>query len=105
MKTFKFSPGSAADGALVTNIGNEGEEDALFGANSQVAGAVRAFRAVNKVRGAGLGHQTFRELREALTFYAVERNLYAVEHIVKEMAARRRVTGAEMAAAIKRGEF
>jgi phage tail sheath gpL-like len=45
----KVAAGSAAASALVTNIGNEGEEDALFGANSQIAGAVRAFRAVNKV--------------------------------------------------------
>ncbi len=38
---------SAADGALTTNIGNEGEEDALFGPSSQLAGAIRAFRRVN----------------------------------------------------------
>lgn len=45
----KVAAGSAADGVLVTNIGNEGEEDALFGPNSQIAGAIRAFRKINKV--------------------------------------------------------
>ncbi len=45
----KVAAGSASDGALVTNVGNEGEEDALFGPNSQIAGAIRAFRLINGV--------------------------------------------------------
>ena len=45
----KVTAGSAASGALVTNIGNEGEEDALFGVNSQIAEAIRAFRKINGV--------------------------------------------------------
>ncbi len=40
---------SAADGALTINIGNENEEDALFGVNSQLAGDIRAFRKINKL--------------------------------------------------------
>ncbi len=45
----KVTAGSAPDGVLVTNVGNEGEEDALFGPNSQLAGAIRAFRKINGV--------------------------------------------------------
>lgn len=41
--------GTAAAGQLVSSIGNNGEEDALFGANSQLAGAVRAFKKINKI--------------------------------------------------------
>ena len=52
-----------------------------------------------------LGKQTLQELQAALTFYAVEGNRYAAENIVKQMGSRRGMTGAEMAAAIKRGEF
>lgn len=37
-----------ATGKLVTDIGNAGEEDALFGARSMLAEMVRAFRDVNK---------------------------------------------------------
>ena len=40
---------SAASGALTINIGNENEEDALYGANSQLAGDIRAFRKINKL--------------------------------------------------------
>ena len=45
----KVAAGSAATGVLVTNIGSAGEEDALFGVNSQIAGSIRAFRKVNGV--------------------------------------------------------
>ncbi len=45
----KVAAGSAGSGLLVTNVGNEGEEDALFGPSSQLAGAIRAFRKVNGV--------------------------------------------------------
>ena len=41
--------GSALTGVLQTNIGDEGEEDALFGAASMVAGMVRAFKKINKI--------------------------------------------------------
>ena len=45
----KTAAGSATAGALVTNVGNEGEEDALFGPSSQLASAIRAFRRINEV--------------------------------------------------------
>lgn len=45
----KVAAGSATSGVLVSNIGNEGEEDALFGVNSQLASAIRAFRRINGV--------------------------------------------------------
>ena len=40
--------GTATAGALTTSIGNAKEEDALFGARSQIAGMARAFREVNQ---------------------------------------------------------
>lgn len=40
--------GSATPGALVQQIGNDNSEDALFGARSQLAGAVRAYKRINK---------------------------------------------------------
>lgn len=39
--------GSATPGTLVENIGVEGEEDSLFGANSFIAGMIRAARKIN----------------------------------------------------------
>lgn len=44
----KISAGSAPAGDLVENIGNSGQEDALFGAGSMLAAMVRAGRAVNE---------------------------------------------------------
>ena len=41
--------GSVADQSLTENIGNEGTEDALFGASSQAASMVRAFKKINTV--------------------------------------------------------
>lgn len=43
----KTAAGSATAGNLIENIGNAGEEDALFGQNSMLAGMVRAARSVN----------------------------------------------------------
>jgi phage tail sheath gpL-like len=45
----KTSSGSADSGALVQNIGNNSEENALFGANSILADMVRSFKSINKV--------------------------------------------------------
>jgi phage tail sheath gpL-like len=44
----KVASGSATSGALVENIANGGAEDALFGANSRIAGTVRAVKSVNQ---------------------------------------------------------
>jgi len=41
--------GTATAGELVTNIGNAGEEDALFGTRSMVAQMIRQARVINKV--------------------------------------------------------
>lgn len=41
--------GTATSGELIQNIGNDAEENALFGRNSQLAGMVRAFKEINKV--------------------------------------------------------
>jgi phage tail sheath gpL-like len=41
--------GTATAGSLVTNIGNSGEETALFGAKSMIAQMVRQARRINKV--------------------------------------------------------
>jgi hypothetical protein len=41
--------GTATAGALVENIGNSGEEDALFGATSMLAAMIRAARLLNPV--------------------------------------------------------
>lgn len=41
--------GSASAGALVEDIQNDNSEDTLFGANSQLAAIIRAFKKVNKV--------------------------------------------------------
>lgn len=49
--------------------------------------------------------ETFAELREAVTFYALNGNKFAVENIVREMASRKGMPAAEMAAAIRRGEY
>lgn len=43
------SAGSIASGELVQDIGNNGEENALFGANSMLAEMVRAFKRINQV--------------------------------------------------------
>lgn len=43
------SAGSATAGALVQDIGNESEENALFGENSMLAEMVRAFKRINQV--------------------------------------------------------
>lgn len=45
----KTSTGSATAGTLVENIGNNNEQDALFGADSMLAGMVRAAKLYNKV--------------------------------------------------------
>lgn len=45
----QFVSGTATDGVLVENIGNSGEEDALFGATSMLAGMIRAAREDNAV--------------------------------------------------------
>lgn len=44
----KTALGSAAGGTLVENIGNNNEQDALFGLRSQLAGMIRAAKAYNK---------------------------------------------------------
>jgi phage tail sheath gpL-like len=41
--------GTATPGTLVTSIGNANEQDALFGANSRLAGMIRAAKKINKV--------------------------------------------------------
>lgn len=41
--------GTATSGAITTNIGSAGEEDALFGANSHLAMMIRNFRLYNKI--------------------------------------------------------
>jgi phage tail sheath gpL-like len=41
--------GSATGGELQQDIGNNGEEDALFGQNSHIAGMCRAFKRENKI--------------------------------------------------------
>lgn len=43
----KVTAGTAVAGELAANIGNDGEEDALFGSNSMLAAAIRAFRKIN----------------------------------------------------------
>ncbi|MEK0324944.1 MAG: hypothetical protein QQN63_04500, partial [Nitrosopumilus sp.] len=40
--------GTAVAGELQQNIGTAGEEDALFGARSHIAGMIREFRRINK---------------------------------------------------------
>lgn len=45
----QMKTGSATAGSLVQDLGNANEWDALFGSNSMLAGALRAFRKLNKV--------------------------------------------------------
>lgn len=45
----KISAGSATSGALVTEIDNSGQENALFGEKSMLAAMVRSFKRINKV--------------------------------------------------------
>ncbi len=46
----KVAAGSATEGDLHSNLASTGApEDALFGINSQIAGMIRAFKAVNPI--------------------------------------------------------
>lgn len=45
----KVAAGTATSGALVENIANDNSEDTLFGANSMIAGMIRAAKKENKV--------------------------------------------------------
>lgn len=45
----KVAAGTATAGALITEIANDNSEDTLFGASSQLAGMVRAFKKINQV--------------------------------------------------------
>ncbi len=45
----QMTTGTAVSGVLSQDVGNANEWDALFGANSMLAGAIRTFRKINKV--------------------------------------------------------
>lgn len=45
----QMTSGSATAGTVEANIGNENEQDALFGADSMLATMVRAFKRINKI--------------------------------------------------------
>jgi phage tail sheath gpL-like len=45
----KVSGGTATSGELQREIANDNSEDTLFGANSEIAGAIRAFKQINQV--------------------------------------------------------
>jgi len=45
----KLSTGSATDGAVYRDFGNDGSEDGLFDKTSHIAGLVRSFKEINKV--------------------------------------------------------
>lgn len=44
-----LAAGTAVSGELQRDIPNDGSEDTLFGANSHIAGMIRAFKSINKV--------------------------------------------------------
>ncbi len=52
-------------------------------------------------RPGSLSCQSFMELIRALTFYAVEKNRYAVKRVVNEMASRQGISASEMASEIR----